>query len=79
MLRPCLHPFAEVIMHIVVNGRTLDASPGQNLHGLIVTMGLDPSVVVVELNGDIVPGAKFEDTALHGGDRLELLRFVGGG
>ena len=79
MLRPCLHPFAEVIMHIVVNGRTLDAAPGQTLHGLIVTMDLDPSVVVAELNGDIVPDAKFEDTALHAGDRLELLSFVGGG
>ena len=79
MLRPCLHPFAEVIMHIVVNGRTLDAAPGQTLHGLIVTMGLDPSVVVAELNGDIVPGANFEDTALHAADRLELLSFVGGG
>ena len=66
-------------MHIVVNGRTLDAAPGQNLHGLIVTMGLDPSVVVVELNGDIVAGAQFEDTDLHPGDRLELLSFVGGG
>ena len=76
---PCLHPFAEVIMHIVVNGRTLDAAPGQTLHGLIVTMDLDPSVVVAELNGDIVPGAKFEGTALHAGDRLELLSFVGGG
>ena len=66
-------------MHIVVNGRTLDAAPAQTLHGLIVTMGLDPSVVVVELNGDIVAGAKFENTALHPGDRLELLSFVGGG
>ena len=66
-------------MHITVNGRTREIESGQTLRGLILAMDLDPSVVVAELNGDIVPGAKFEDTALHAGDRLELLSFVGGG
>ncbi len=66
-------------MHITVNGRTQDIEPGQTLHELILSMNLDPSVVVAELNQDIVPGEKFVSTSLGAGDRLELLSFVGGG
>lgn len=66
-------------MHTIVNGRTQEIEPGQTLRGLILSMGLDPSVVVAELNQDIVPGERFASTCLSHGDRLELLSFVGGG
>jgi thiamine biosynthesis protein ThiS len=66
-------------MHITVNGRTQDIKPGQTLQDLILSMNLDPSVVVAELNQGIVAGDKFASTALCNGDRLELLSFVGGG
>ncbi|PKN40579.1 MAG: thiamine biosynthesis protein ThiS [Deltaproteobacteria bacterium HGW-Deltaproteobacteria-18] len=66
-------------MHITVNGRTLDMKSGQSLQDLILSMNLDPAVVVAELNQSIVPGDKFASTALGDGDRLELLSFVGGG
>ena len=66
-------------MHITVNGRQLEIEPNQTLHGLILAMNLDPSVVVAELNHDIVAGEKFTSTRLGPGDRLELLSFVGGG
>jgi thiamine biosynthesis protein ThiS len=66
-------------MHITVNGRTLEIEPGQTLHELIISMNLDPSVVVAELNHGIVPGDTFASTSLNAGDRLELLNFVGGG
>jgi sulfur carrier protein len=66
-------------MHITVNGRSLEVEPGQTLLGLLVSMNLDPSVVVAELNHCIVPGETFASTSLNAGDRLELLSFVGGG
>lgn len=66
-------------MHITVNGRAREIEPGQTLHGLILSMDLDPSVVVVERNHDIVAGEHFAPTTLSPGDRLELLSFVGGG
>ncbi|MGE4442652.1 MAG: sulfur carrier protein ThiS [Desulfomicrobium sp.] len=66
-------------MHITVNGRAREIESGQTLRGLILAMDLDPSVVVAELNQDIVPGEKFASTPLSHGDRLELLSFVGGG
>ena len=66
-------------MLITVNGQERDVAPGRTLHDLVLDMNLDPSVVVAELNRDIVPGASFALTPLNAGDRLELLSFVGGG
>lgn len=66
-------------MHITLNGVSRHIAPGQTLHDLVLTMNLDPAVVVAELNRDIVPGAQFAATVLRDGDRLELLSFVGGG
>lgn len=66
-------------MRIIINGRERDLLPNQTLHQFIVSMHLDPDVVVTELNGAIVPETAFTETILHDGDRLELLSFVGGG
>ena len=35
--------------------------------------------VAVELNREIVPRARWIDTSLKDGDRLEIVHFVGGG
>jgi sulfur carrier protein len=66
-------------MHITVNGQARDIASGRTVHDLVVSLNLDPAVVVAELNRGIVPGARFADTVLNDGDRLELLSFVGGG
>ena len=49
------------------------------LSEVIVSMGLDPSRVAVELNGNIIPRAEFDRTELKDGDSLEIVHFVGGG
>jgi sulfur carrier protein len=66
-------------MRIIVNSRPLDTQQGQTLHALLVALDLDPDVVVVERNQDIVPGTAFAATVLQEDDRLEILSFVGGG
>lgn len=66
-------------MHIIVNGTFEEFSPGITVQDLILAKGLDPVRVVAELNREIVPGERFEDTKLADADRLELLQFVGGG
>lgn len=66
-------------MNITVNGRPLDVPEETTIASLLQDKGLDPKIVVAERNGDIVPGKHFDSTRLSEGDRLELLRFVGGG
>ena len=65
-------------MELRVNGedRSFD---GCTLHELIASIGLNPSRVAAELNGNIVPRAEFGDTKLKNGDSLEIVQFVGGG
>ena len=65
-------------MLVTVNGREQEIAT-QTLHSLILSLDLDPSVIMAELNGAVIPGAKFTSTDLHDGDTLELLSFVGGG
>ena len=65
-------------MELKVNGemRNTDVS---SLYDLITDMGLEPTRVAVELNGNIIPRADFKNTVLKNGDSLEIVNFVGGG
>jgi sulfur carrier protein len=50
-----------------------------NLEQLVAELGLKGDRVAVEHNGEIAPRASWGQTALHEGDRLEMVHFVGGG
>jgi len=52
---------------------------GLTLAALIAQLGGKPDRVAVELNLEIVPRHKWQDTILRNGDRLEVVHFVGGG
>jgi thiamine biosynthesis protein ThiS len=42
-------------------------------------MGLQPGMIVVELNGRVLRRSEFSACGVAGGDRVEIVRFVGGG
>ena len=46
---------------------------------LVACMDLDAKMVVAEINGNIVSRQDFASHALADGDKVELVRFVGGG
>lgn len=64
-------------MEIVVNGNSVAVERG-TVAGLLAERDLDPKLVVVELNGKILPRADYE-TALNDGDAVEIVQFVAGG
>ncbi|MGA2117618.1 MAG: sulfur carrier protein ThiS [Bryobacteraceae bacterium] len=66
-------------IEIVVNGETHATEPGQTVLGLLRQLGLDPARVAVELDRGIVKQARWAETPLHQGARLEIVQFVGGG
>jgi thiamine biosynthesis protein ThiS len=49
------------------------------IDGLLRTLDLNPRMVVVEHNGEIVRRDRYEQVEVKGGDALELVHFVGGG
>jgi thiamine-phosphate pyrophosphorylase len=72
-------PADQPALRVVANGREATVPPGTTVAGFIASKGLQPKLVVVELNGAILPRDAFAATTLSDGDRLEVVHFVGGG
>ncbi len=65
-------------MNLTINGESQTYSV-ETLSGLVEQLGMKPDRVAIELNREIVPRDRWGATALHEGDRLEIVHFVGGG
>jgi len=46
---------------------------------LLKQLGINQATVVAEINGKIIAREDFSQTQLSSGQRIELVRFVGGG
>ena len=66
-------------MKVIANDDAVDLPERATVADLLGAMGLDKRWVVVERNGEPVPRADVGTTALHDGDRIELVRAVAGG
>lgn len=66
-------------LRIEVNGKHRTVERGRTVRGLLEELGLDPRVVVVERNREIVRRDALGETELLDGDSLEIVHFVGGG
>ena len=63
---------------VQINGELFPAA-GMTLVDHLASAGYDPQRVAVERNGEIVPRSRYGETVLQNGDRIEIVRFVGGG
>ncbi len=66
-------------MQIIINGEARDLAGEMSLTDLLQMLGMKADRVAVELNREIVRRESWAQTALHDGDRLEIVHFVGGG
>jgi thiamine biosynthesis protein ThiS len=64
---------------IVLNGKPAAIPAGSTIAGLLAEKELTERLVVVELNGAIVPRSDFIATVFSAGDQVEIVHFVGGG
>jgi thiamine biosynthesis protein ThiS len=64
---------------ITVNGQNRAAKPGATVVDLLRELGLDSGRVAIERNLEILPRPKWGETIVEGGDRYEIVQFVGGG
>ena len=65
-------------MEIIVNGKDA-AGDFSTVAELLDKEELDPRLVVVELNGHILPAADYATKKLAPGDTVEIVQFVAGG
>jgi thiamine biosynthesis protein ThiS len=66
-------------MQLVINGVSRPFPDGLTVASLIDHLGMKSDRVAVELNREIVPRNRWNDTSLGEDDRLEIVHFVGGG
>jgi thiamine biosynthesis protein ThiS len=64
---------------VQINGKPESICSELSIDELLSFKRLDRACVVLELNGIIVKKERFGLTKLNDGDRVEILRFVGGG
>jgi len=64
-----------------INGKEKDFGEDMpaTVSALLDTLEVDQATVVAEVDGDIIERKNFETTQLSAGQKIELIRFVGGG
>lgn len=66
-------------VQVQLNGKPRELPAGLSVRALLETLGLQPGLVVVERNREIIARARYDEVQVVEGDRLELVHFVGGG
>jgi thiamine biosynthesis protein ThiS len=66
-------------IQVQVNGKEREVQHGLSVHELVESFDLNPLLIVVELNREILSRDQFKDVQVSEGDALELVHFVGGG
>lgn len=77
--RGCQTEGAGKTIQVTVNGESREIALGQSVLDLLLSLGLEPGRVAVELDRRIVRRPEWETTPLRDGARLEIVQFVGGG
>jgi sulfur carrier protein len=62
-----------------VNGSAVELPTGATVSELLSYLEIDPVLVAVEQNLEIVRKSDFEGRKLRSGDQIEIVQFVGGG
>ncbi|HNZ98287.1 sulfur carrier protein ThiS [Ruminococcus sp.] len=63
---------------VKINGELLEKD-GKTVTEMLSDMEISGQRVAVEINEEIVPKVKYDETILKDGDHVEVVRFVGGG
>ena len=66
-------------LSIKLNGEARDLPRPMTVQELLVTFKLEAKKIAVERNLEIVPRSAYDTIMVEDGDRLEIVRFVGGG
>ena len=64
---------------VTINGKVEELPAGLTVAELLERRGIHTTLVAVEHNGRILQREEFTRVAIAGGDRLEIVHFVGGG
>ena len=67
------------MIELLVNGKHHTVPANHTLLQLLETLNLPTLGVAVAVNSDIVLASNYDETKLREGDKIEIIRAVGGG
>ena len=70
---------APAALTITLNGEDRRLDGPTTVLGLLEQLGFEPRTIAIERNLEIVPRSAYATTPLAPGDRIEIVKFVGGG
>jgi len=68
-----------VSMKISVNGKPMEVEPGLTVEGLLTRLDVKREYTAVAVNRDVVRKADYGTVKLSEGDKVEIVRPMGGG
>ena len=66
-------------IRVRLNGKDREVDSGLSVRELVESLDLNPKLIVVELNRQILSRDCFGEVRVADGDQVELVHFVGGG
>jgi thiamine biosynthesis protein ThiS len=66
-------------MNITVNGKPREIDGEMDLPALLAKFDVNPRLVAVAINGEVIPKTQYAAATVRAGDALEIVRMVGGG
>ena len=66
-------------MVVSVNGESVEVPDGTSVDGLLDHLKVKREYTAVAINREITPKAQYSDTRLKDGDKVEVVRPMGGG
>jgi sulfur carrier protein len=67
------------MISITVNGKAREIEREMPLAEFLDAYGVNPKLVAVAINGDVVPKGEYGGARVRAGDEVEVVRMVGGG
>ncbi len=67
------------VIELVINGKRVELEQPTPLLSYLDKLGVNPRAVAVEHNGEIIERSAFASITLREGDKVEIVRMVGGG
>ena len=66
-------------MNLTINGRPMDVPDGLTVETLLAHLAIKREFTAVALNREVTPKSAYATTTLRDGDRVEIVRPMGGG
>jgi thiamine biosynthesis protein ThiS len=64
---------------IRLNGEPFEIAGPVTISALLAELNIDPRIVAVEHNVEVIKRQLYDQTVVREGDEIEIVRFVGGG